>query len=111
MRQPAGAVGRSINDRVRQGPHRPRYTRRGCHDRARRLRVARKRIRELETELAISRQAWRSLAEENPHPRGLTRRSRRRRPCPGDRPPRRRRYPGEEVLPGRLLLSAAVTNR
>lgn len=37
------------------------------------LRAARKRIRELETELAIIRQASKFLAEEKPHPKGFTR--------------------------------------
>ena len=37
------------------------------------LRAARKRIRELETELAIIRQASKFLAEDEPHPKGFTR--------------------------------------
>lgn len=37
------------------------------------LRSARRRIRELETELAILRQAAKFLDEERPHPRGSTR--------------------------------------
>jgi transposase len=37
------------------------------------LRAARKRIRELETELAIVRQAARFLGPEGPHPKGCTR--------------------------------------
>ncbi len=37
------------------------------------LRAARKRIRELETELAIIRAASKFLAEEKPHPKGFIR--------------------------------------
>lgn len=37
------------------------------------LRAARKRIRELEAELAILRQASKFLAEDKPHPKGFTR--------------------------------------
>ena len=37
------------------------------------LRAARKRIRELESELAIIRQASKFLAEDKPHPKGFTR--------------------------------------
>ena len=37
------------------------------------LRAARKRIRELEAELAIIRQASKFLAEDKPHPKGSTR--------------------------------------
>lgn len=37
------------------------------------LRAARKRIRELETELAIIRQAAKFLGEDKPHPKGSTR--------------------------------------
>lgn len=37
------------------------------------LRAARKRIRELEAELAILRQASMFLAEDKPHPKGCTR--------------------------------------
>lgn len=37
------------------------------------LRAARNRIRELETELAIIRQASKFLAEEKPHSKGFTR--------------------------------------
>ena len=37
------------------------------------LRAARKRIRELETELAIIRAASKFLAEDKPHPKGFTR--------------------------------------
>ena len=37
------------------------------------LRAARKRIRELETELAIVRQAGKFLGEDRPHPKGSTR--------------------------------------
>jgi len=37
------------------------------------LRAARKRIRELETELAIVRQAAKFLGPEKPHPKGSTR--------------------------------------
>lgn len=37
------------------------------------LRAARRRIRELETELAILRQAARFLDEDRPHPKGSTR--------------------------------------
>lgn len=37
------------------------------------LRAAKKRIRELETELAIIRQAAKFLGEEKPHPKGSTR--------------------------------------
>lgn len=37
------------------------------------LRAARKRIRELETELAIVRQASKFLDEDKPHPKGFTR--------------------------------------
>ncbi len=37
------------------------------------LRAARKRIRELECELAIIRQASKFLNEEKPHPKGFTR--------------------------------------
>ncbi|MCW2839928.1 MAG: transposase [Aeromicrobium sp.] len=37
------------------------------------LRVARKRIREPETELAIIRQAATHLGEDKPHPKGFTR--------------------------------------
>jgi transposase len=37
------------------------------------LRAARKRIRELETELAIVRQAAKFLDQDKPHPKGFTR--------------------------------------
>ena len=37
------------------------------------LRAARKRIRELETELAIVRQAGKFLGQDRPHPKGFTR--------------------------------------
>ena len=37
------------------------------------LRAARKRIRELETELAIVRQAGKFLGQDRPHPKGSTR--------------------------------------
>ncbi len=37
------------------------------------LRAARKRIRELETELAIVRQAAKFLDQDQPHPKGFTR--------------------------------------
>ena len=37
------------------------------------LRAARKRIRELEAELAIIRQASKFLAQDKPHPKGFTR--------------------------------------
>ena len=37
------------------------------------LRAARKRVRELETELAIIRQAAKFLGEDKPHPKGSTR--------------------------------------
>ena len=37
------------------------------------LRAARKKIRELETELAIIRQAAKFLGEDKPHPKGFTR--------------------------------------
>ncbi len=37
------------------------------------LRAARKRIRELETELAIIRQAAKFLDQDKPHPKGFTR--------------------------------------
>lgn len=37
------------------------------------LRAARKRIKELETELAIVRQAAKFLGQDNPHPKGFTR--------------------------------------
>jgi len=37
------------------------------------LRAARKRIRELETELAIVRQAGKFLGPDSPHPKGFTR--------------------------------------
>lgn len=37
------------------------------------LRAARKRVRELETELAIIRAASKFLAEDKPHPKGFTR--------------------------------------
>ena len=37
------------------------------------LRAARKRIRELESELAIIRQASKFFAEDKPHPKGFTR--------------------------------------
>ena len=37
------------------------------------LRAARKRIRDLESELAIIRQASKFLAEDKPHPKGFTR--------------------------------------
>jgi transposase len=39
------------------------------------LRAARKRIRELETELAIVRQAEKFLGQDRPHPKGSTQRS------------------------------------
>lgn len=64
------------------------------------LRAARKKIRELETELAIIRQAAKFLSQDKPHPKGFTRRGHHpAQSARGNRPFGRRRVPRRQLLP------------
>lgn len=69
-----GITAQTIYTWRNQGPDRPRATRRGVDERVARASAARKRIRELETELAVTKRA-NELLKARTDPKGVGRSS------------------------------------